>query len=224
MQRKQRFKNTILSEAKCINSIIRFYSLATLSEYKEGMNWYKDANVYAKELAQRFDITVQQSAGIIGAFSPQAGWLENKRYAVTFLLTPNVRLRSLIQVNKAKKILTLKSESDIYTALSVNGTAWKTKSFFLNILNPDIQTAATIDRHAVAVCIQSTNNVAALPKIDLTGNQYPFFEHCYIKAATKLGILPHQLQAITWLTYRRLRELKDHSDSNQWKPFTTEEF
>lgn len=44
-----------------------------------------------------------------------------------------------------------------------------------------------------------------------------------IEAAAKIDILPHQLQAITWLTYRRLRQLKEHSDSNHWQPFTTED-
>ena len=30
------------------------------------------------------------------------------------------------------------------------------------------------------------------------------------------------IHSARWLTYRRLRELKDHSDSKQWKPFTQE--
>ena len=224
MQRKQRFKNEILTETRCINSIIRFYSLSTLNEHKEGMNWYSEAHVYCKELADRFDITVQQVAGIIAAFSPQTGWIENKRYTVSFLLTPNNRLRSLIQILKAKKILTLKSEADIYVSLSVNGTAWKTKAFFLNILNPDIETDTTIDRHAIAVCIQSPGSVNALPKKhgNLKRRQYEFFRQCYIKAAHKVGIFPHQLQAITWIVYRRLRELKEHNNLTEWKPFHTE--
>lgn len=223
MQRKQKFKNQILSEQKCINSIIRFYLAANTSEIKEGLNWYNEANTYCRELAGRFDISIQQAAGIIAAFSPQAGWTENKRYAVSFLIAPKNRLRSLVQDTKAKKIVKLKNESDIYNALSINGTAWKTKSFYLNILNPDIATDVTIDRHAIAVCIQHPTTIASLPKKhgDLKENQYYFFEHCYFKAAVKLNLLPHQLQAITWVVYRRLRELKEPSNSNQWKPFST---
>lgn len=223
---KQRFKNKILSEAQCVNSIIRFYTNATREEQRSGLNWYLEANAYARELAARFNISLQQSAGVIAAFSPQAGWLENKRYAVSFLLHPHVRLRSQVQIDKAKKILTLISEADIYAALSINGTAWKTKAFFLNILNPDIQTEATIDRHAIAVCIQSPSNVNPLPQKHgcLKPTQYKFFQTCYIKAANKLGILPQQLQAITWIVYRRLRELKEHGTATQWKPFLTEGF
>lgn len=223
MVREQKFKKETLTERKCINAIIRFYSLANPNELKEGLNWYNEANQYCRELASRFNLTLQQVAGIIAAFSPQAGWTENKRYAVSFLINPKNRLRSLTQDIKARKILKLKSEADIYNSLSVVDRAFKTKSFYLNILNPDIATDVTIDRHAVAVCIQSIDNVYAVGKFDPTKPQYDFFQSCYIKAASQLDILPHQLQAITWIVYRRMRELKEHSDSNHWKPFTTDE-
>jgi hypothetical protein len=223
MKTEQIFKNEKLTQRKCVNSIIRFYSLATANELVEGMKWYNEANSYAKELASRFDFTIQKIAGIIAVFSPQAGWTENKRYAVSFLINPKNRLRSLVQEIKAKKILKIKSEADIYNSLAVSGAAWKSKSFYLNILNPDIATDVTIDRHAIAICIQPTENVQALNKQHgkLTEKQYNFFQTCYIKAASDLDILPHQLQAITWIVYRRLRELREHSDSKQWQPFTT---
>ena len=226
MNNKQRFKNETLTERKCINAIIRFYELATLDELYDGLNWYKEANDYCKELGGRFNISVQQSAGIIAVFSPQAGWTENKRYAVSFLINSKNILRSLVQVKKARKILKLKSEADIYHAQSITGQAFKTKSFYLNILNPDIATDVTIDRHAIAVCTQSPDKTVALNKnyAKYTEIQYRFFANCYMKAASKLDILPHQLQAITWIVYRRIRELRQHSDSNHWKPFTTESF
>jgi hypothetical protein len=223
---KQRYKNEELTARKCVNSIIRFYGLSTPSEVREGLTWYRDANTYCRELASRFNITLQQAAGIIAVFSPQTQWTANKRYAVSFLINPKLLLRSRVQLVKAKKILTLTSETDIYNAQTVADAAYKTKSFFLNILNPDIATDVTVDRHAIAVCLQHPDNVYALDAsfAKPTKGQYDFFQQCYMKAAAQLDILPHQLQAITWLTYRRLRELKEHSASNHWKPFTTEEF
>lgn len=224
--KQQRFKNEILTERKCINSILRFYHAALPSEVINGLKWYNEAHEYCKELASRFNISLQQAAGIIAVFSPQAGWIENKRYAVSFLINPKNRLRSLVQDIKAKKIIKLKSEDQIYHALTVNDAAWKTKAFFLNILNPDINTDVTIDRHAIACCIQSTDNVYALDKTyaQPTLQQYNFFQSCFIQAAKQLDILPHELQAITWLAYRRIRELPKHEDKNHWQPFTTEIF
>lgn len=222
----QVYKNEHLSAQKCINSIIRFYNEATVDEIKDGLCWYIEANKYCKELASRFAITISQAAGIVAVFSPQAGWTENKRYAVSFLINPKRVLRSRVQLIKAKKIVRLSGEAAIYNALAISDGALKTKSFFLNILNPDITTNVTIDRHAIAVCTQSIDHVFALDKqyAKYTNKQYNFFAECYLKAASKLDLLPQQLQAITWLTYRRLRELKEHTDSTHWKPFITESF
>lgn len=220
---KQKFKGQLLTEKKCVNSILRFYKLASISENKEGLDWYIEANKYSKDLAKRFNISIQQVVGLIAAFSPQAGWLENKRYALTFLYKPNSRIRSQVQTDKAKNILSLTSESDIYNALSIQDKAFKTKAFFKNILNPDIDGDVTIDRHAIASCIQFPDNVSALDKSygHLTKIQYEFFQSCYIKAAKEVNILPHELQAIVWITYRRLRSLQAHGTTTEWKPFAT---
>lgn len=220
----QTFKREKLTERKCINSILRFYKLASIAELNEGLNWYNEANEYCKGLALRFGITLQQAAGIIAAFSPQTGWAENKRFALSFLYQPNSRVKSLVQTIKAKKILKLLSEGDIFNSLSTNGKAFKTKAFFVNIVNPDVSTRATIDRHAIACCIQHPDNVYALSQnySQLTAKQYSFFEQCYIKAAKELDILPHQLQAITWTVYRRVRDLKEHSTAKEWQPFNVE--
>lgn len=221
---KQKFKGGTLTEKKCINSILRFYELASLSELQDGLTWYAEANKYSAELAKRFNLSIQQVVGLIAAFSPQAGWVENKRYAVTFLYNPNLRIRSQVQTDKAKLILNLSIESDIYNALSTRDAAYKTKAFFRNILNPDIDADVTIDRHAIASCIQQPDKVSALDQSysQLTKKQYEFFQDCYIKAARQVNIFPHQLQAIVWVTYRRLRSLQEHSTDSQWQPFTNE--
>ena len=219
----QKFKGNVLTEKKCINSILRFYQLSSLSELQDGLTWYSEANKYARELAARFNLSIQQVVGLIAAFSPQAGWVENKRYTVTFLYNPNSRIRSQVQTDKAKVILSLAIESDIYNALSIRDAAYKTKAFYKNILNPDIDADVTIDRHAIASCIQHPDNVSALSAAygDLTAKQYEFFQACYIKAAKQVNVLPHQLQAIVWVTYRRIRKLSEHTTTTEWKPFAT---
>lgn len=221
---KQKFKGSILTEKKVINSILRFYELSSIEEIKDGLTWYAEANSYAKELAIRFNISISQSVGIIAAFSPQSGWIENKRYALTFLYTPNLRVRSQVQTDKANHILKLTNETDIYNALSICDKAFKTKAFFLNIANPDVDGDVTIDRHAIASCIQHPDNVSALDGSygHLTKPQYEFFQRCYIKAAKQANILPHQLQAIVWVTYRRIRKLAEHNTKTEWQPFTNE--
>lgn len=222
---KQKFKGKELTEKRVINSIIRFFNKANVDEIREGLNWYNDANDHCKQLVSRFNLPLQVVVGIVAAFSPQTDWLSNKRYALSFLINPTARYKSLAQDTKARTIAKLNNERDIYNALSVADKAYKTKAFFLNILNPDIVTSVTIDRHAIAVCIQSTDKVEALSDDygKLTKAQYEFFERCYAKAALKLDILPQQLQAITWTVYRRLRELRQHTPATAWQPFVTDE-
>jgi len=217
----QKYKGNLVKLHKLVKNILSFYQCATLAENNEGLQWYNDANAYARELAARFNISISQVVGIIAAFSPQAGWLENKRYAVTFLLHPNSVLRSKVTIDKAKVILTLRNESAIYEALSIANKAYKTKAFFSNILNPDIHTSVTIDRHAIAACIQKTDKVCALDEsfAKLTKAQYEFFEQAYIEAAKQADILPHQMQAIVWTVYRRLRDLKAHETATEFKSF-----
>lgn len=218
---KQKFKGEVLTEKKAVNSILRFFNAATANEVKEGLRWYAEANTYCRELAARFNIPVQVVAGIIAAYSPQTGWQENKRYTLSFLLNPKQRQKSLVQDMKARKIAGLICENEIYSALSVNDAAWKTKAFFLNILNPDVVTSVTIDRHAIAVSIQHPDKTEALSDDygKLTKKQYEFFERAYVKAALELDILPQQLQAITWTVYRRLRALRQYDDLKGWQPF-----
>src|SRR5688572_23713109 len=122
---KQKFKGEILTQRKVVNSILRFHALASIDEQIEGLDWYDNAHAYCKELAARFKVSVSQVAGIIAAFSPQCGWQENKRFALSFLISPNKIIKCQVQTDKARKILTLQSEADIYRALSLNNAAWK---------------------------------------------------------------------------------------------------
>lgn len=221
---KQIFKGSELTSAKCMNSILRFFYLATHNEFKEGINWYKEANEYSRELSSRFNISLPQAVGIISALSPQTSWVDNKRYAVSYLMNRHLRIRSQANTNKVRNIIALKNENAIYMALSTQNKAYKTKAFFLNILNPDIVTNVTIDRHAIAACIQTPNEVEALDNTygQLTKQQYDFFQYCYVQTASKLHILPQQLQAIVWTVYRRVRNLKQHTTTTHWKPFETD--
>lgn len=218
---KQLFKGSLLKENKVVSNIISYYNLATSEEIKEGLTWYTQANIYCKELSNRFGISISQAAGIIAAFSPQSNWSDNKRFALSFLMFPKSIVKNKQQTLKAKSILLLTSEKDIYNTLSVNNKAWKTKAFFLNISNPDVVTNVTIDRHAIAICFQKINKTESLSDNygKLTLNQYNFFEKCYVKAALKIDILPQDLQAITWLIYRRLRNLRKHEALKDWIPF-----
>lgn len=203
---KQKFQGKTLTKRKVINNILRFYEESTAIEQQNGLDWYKDAHLFAEEMAKNTNTHIMNVIGVISALSPQTSWELNKVYAVRFL-RDGLKAKANTTANKikAKKCLEATSVDEIRTIL--NGS--KTVAFFWNILFYNIDGTATIDRHAVAICLQRPDKTEAISEgVQLTQTQYNFFEECYCDAANKLDILSHELQAVTWVTYRRLRGLK----------------
>jgi hypothetical protein len=77
----------------------------------------------------------------------------------------------------------------------------KTKSFFFNIAFPDQPADVTIDRHALAVVLG--RKVTDAEQKRLSGRKYyQEVADAYRRAADILGILPLELQAATWCSWR----------------------
>lgn len=80
----------------------------------------------------------------------------------------------------------------------------KTRNFGTNLLRPDDTFAATIDRHAFAIYVGWDLGVD--PPLDRLPN-YMAVADAYREVAAKWGITTHQLQAITWHAWRRLKQI-----------------
>jgi hypothetical protein len=78
----------------------------------------------------------------------------------------------------------------------------KVRSFYRNIVGHTGH--VTVDRHAVAI-------VAGRPLTDREGKvlerigPYTYVAGAYRAAARRLGVAPTELQAVTWLVWRRLK-------------------
>ena len=203
---KQVYRNKVYTRRKCINSIVRFYNESNQLELTNGSNWYQEANNLAKEYSLKTGYSVLNIAGVIAALSPQTSWEQNKAFLARFIdKGMNSVTNTYANKLKAEKCLKASNSEEIQRILNGN----KTKAFFLNIAYPNVDNIATIDRHAMAICIQFPDKVKAIEHpVQLTLSQYKFFESCYIEASNRLNILTSELQAVTWVTYRRLRNLK----------------
>lgn len=197
-----RFLNKKHKKSILVKRLLAFYDSATNEE--RNSNWYIEANQFAIELAERFNKPLIQVCGVIAALSPQKNWQENKRLAVLFLQGKN-HGQTKMQLKKADSCLLTECETEIFNLLTKNGL--KTSQFFLNLLHPNKSIGITIDRHAVGACLFTPNNIEALPEIRMTKTQYDVFQDVYISTANKLAIKPHELQAIVWKAYRRLKGL-----------------
>jgi len=95
------------------------------------------------------------------------------------------------------------------------GNQHKVRNFFVNISNPTDANAVTIDTHAVAAALlkplagsdaEVSTNLSGPPRSASTGlvGSYAVMADSYRELASELGILPRELQSITWEAVRGL--------------------
>lgn len=208
----QKFKGSIIESSWVVNNIMGFYDAATHEHYNNGMDWYENACKLGHAIAWEHGVLPVQAIGIIAAFSPQCDWDNNLKYAREFLRTGKTG-RTQYQLSVANEVLKLETQKEIRKALSTTEDgAPKVRAFFDCIYDPYCD-SVVVDRHAIACALQEPGsvNVLHVNVQKLTIAQYAFIAECYDKAACMIGIRPNQMQAITWESYRALRNLKQHS-------------
>ena len=141
---------------------------------------------------------------------------------------------SMTEISKAVKVLRNPSKESISTAL---GNAHKIRNFYNNILLPNAdEFSVTIDTHAIAAALlrplagadlEVANNFGSKPKgakrsiknssVKGISGTYGIYADAYRKAAEARGILPREMQSITWEAIRGLYEAKWKTKSNKAK-------
>jgi hypothetical protein len=207
--RKQRFLKQTLNIRTSVKRIIEVYDQSTEDDR---ITWYSDALDFALYLCKNYRTAPNYFivAGVISALSPQKSWDENKRLAENFFKNPNRNPgHTRVFYNKALAIMKLVGgdlldRNDVIISICdiLNGP--KIRSFFLNIAVPEYKEIVTIDRHAISIVIGRPTTES--DKINLTANQYKFFQDCYILAAKKAGVDPSYMQSVTWCAWRRLKK------------------
>ncbi len=136
-------------------------------------------------------------------------------------------------IEKAISILNDGSVKNISTNL---GNQHKVRNFFNNISNPNDKNAVTIDTHAVAAALlkplsgkskQVAYNFGGSSAVStgMTGT-YPVYADAYRELANELGILPREVQSITWEAGRGLfkaafksNKSNEQKIDNVWKQY-----
>jgi hypothetical protein len=175
--------------------ILSWYNKASEHQLKTGLNWYKDAQLFADQSGKYNAWKLSQ---IISVLSPQISWttnLENAAKMWNCLQSGNDVLGLKIFATELQKVHCQEIYNHDY---EIPKTAIKTYNFARNIYNQNDINYVTIDRHAYKVAV----NCLKGGSVSLTRKQYTTIADCYKKVARKLGITPCQLQAITWVTYK----------------------
>lgn len=176
------------------HNILNLTDKTTQVEWDEGLEWYRLRN---------HEFPTPTAAGVVAALSPNNSWKMNQKQARQALAersTENIGHTSLCK-RRAQAIM---DGSSPYTILGGN----KTRNFFRNIYEPDRPGPVTVDRHAYAIALgidpkEARSNPPNYKKLYNKG-QYRAVQGAFNTAGRVLNITGAQIQAITWLTHRRI--------------------
>lgn len=186
-------------------NITKAFRLSTDTDRSDGMHWYD----YARDFAASLDSDVNRAAGVIAALSPQQAWPTNKSMAAQFY---NGRrdVHTGDNVRKAERILNGETPLDV-----LGGP--KVRAFYLNIMDIDSTEAVTIDRHAIMIAEgRLLRDTELKAHFGVKRNRQYVSE--YVQASKILSkecgtyMTPAQIQAITWVWWRRNRAISKHGD------------
>ena len=193
-------------DSKEVNkNIEQVWEQYTSEDFNNGKMWYREANQFSLEVAEKFQVTPVVSAGVLSALSPLKEWELNKRITENFFT-----LMHKDAVNGWKRVghwLTQKKKAwDIYTQNPIPEQVskilggLKTVNFFGCINNPSDTESLCVDRHMIKIATQSDN-------AKITKKQYLFLKQEYLNFANRVDMIPSHAQAILWVTHKRIKNI-----------------
>jgi hypothetical protein len=187
-------------------NIIAVYKMATSDEIKQGITWYLNATSDCKNIADKLRLPLHIVIGVVSALSPNNKWERNVTNAED-LCTAFINGQDMDSIKvstyhkmkqKAWSILQLMPTYDDAVTI-LNGK--KIVSFFKNI-NGD-ESEITIDGHARNIYYNDKQGLTT-PNTNIKKTEYCQIQKAYLRASKKLGIKAYELQAITWVVWRRI--------------------
>jgi hypothetical protein len=188
-----------------VRNILKVYRRATSEDIANGLEWYDQAKRYATIISSLSGVNLNTVVGVMAALSPNNRWERNvkdtERMVWAWVKGEDLTDFKVSCYNtmkqKAWSILEddLTDDDDILTRL--NGQ--KIRSFYSNIRG---LTEVTIDGHAYNIALGIRQGLTS-DKTNMGKKLYREMQSAYVKAAKRVGVKPHELQAITWTTWKR---------------------
>jgi hypothetical protein len=186
-------------------NIFKVYNKANAEQIRQGLSWYNDGHAEAIRLAELLpDKSIARAAGIISAVSPGLRWEQNIEAAERIIRGET--LEGIGQRYKAHrdKAIRIRDGSDVEKEFTGRDRP-KTRAFWKLLCNPADPLTMCVDGHGYAIWFGERITLDKTPHV--RGRLYQRIAGDYIVVAKMLGILPCQLQAITWVTWRHIWEV-----------------
>lgn len=185
-------------------NILAVYQEATEAEKQEGISWYKEARAFCRATAKEYSVSIEVVTAVVSALSPRNKWKQNLKDTITVLeavrkgLNPEDVKTCTFNKNKEKAFAIVREGKP-----SLVKKSNKTSSFFDNI-KYERSESVTIDVHAFSIY-----HGQVIPARSITDKVYSEISEAYRSVANDLGIKAYELQAITWVTWLRMRKTKE---------------
>lgn len=164
--------------------------------------WYYEVHDYCVDLSRKYDVPLIKVAGIMSVLSPNVTFVQNVKSLELFLQTKGNCTVSTYYKQKVKADMILEldnpTEHDVKVII---GKGLKTLSFFENIYRPESSLAVTVDIWQV----RWAKMVRIIPKsagVQPTIKQYKLISASIVRRAKRVGMMPHEYQALTWVEIR----------------------
>jgi hypothetical protein len=187
--------------------------LASQADIISGLEWYQRAYDLAVRFIHAYDgLTMGQAVGVIAALSPNNKWERNCIDAEAMIKTWHIQGDyNSVKVctfgkNKQKAIEILSLESVDTEAIASILSGQKVVAFYRSIMGD--KNAVCVDGHAYAIFIGERIPTTKTPSI--TPKLFETIQRAYQLVSKRsvdlcgVKLSPTQVQAVTWVTYRRL--------------------
>ena len=195
-----------------VQSITAVFNLASQSDKNQGLNWYARALTFADNLGEVYDINYATIVGVIAALSPRNRWERNMQDAESMVKVAanGGTYDDLMQL----KVCTFKTGKQKAAAILANNVTDRDELLailkgpklceFFNCIMGDVDDVC-IDGHAYSIWVGDRITLANVPSIGKKLRQS--IKADYQQAAKNLGLKSHELQAITWVCWKRLHNV-----------------
>jgi len=185
------------------NNLKAIWNQSNTSEILGGLSWYTTAHNQCEAISYYYGLPLHTVAAIVSALSPRNKWLRNLKDCEQVIMYRYAASVGTFNRNKDKAILIADNPQNNHTDNLNLLIGLKTQSFCDNLVYPYQSQLVTVDSHAYNAYKGTAGIIKGISKQD-----YILASQAYQTLASKLDIRPSQLQAVIWLTYRRLNGIK----------------
>ena len=192
-----------------VTNINKVFKQATQAEIDHGLTWYQDAQDACQDMADTYELPLGIVVGVVAALSPTNRWERNLVDADNMLATFTgggycedcAPCTYKTMRDKAWKVLSdgVQQDADAI-AKTLNGP--KITDFFWCIMGTDV---CVIDGHAWCIANADRRTMQEVPSIGKKLRKE--LQAAYSKAGKRNGMTAFEMQAATWVTWKRLHNV-----------------